>query len=155
VVAQKPFLPVGRKYLILWRVGLTDIAAHKQMFGPASSGGRRHNSCICRRRWGAIRGVESLEQAREKLAAKKLGLPGVKWHLLRHSHAMMLGVVGTSIGTMQSLLEQSAPEITREICWHAILEEQRRAVERGVRLVFGAPMEPSSVSNAEVSKTVH
>ena len=39
-----------------------------------------------------------------KPAAKKLGLPGVTWHLLRHSHATMLDSVGTPIGTMQSLL---------------------------------------------------
>jgi integrase len=50
-----------------------------------------------------------------KPAAKKLGLAGVTWHLLRHSHATMLDVVGTPIGTMQALLGHSAPEITREI----------------------------------------
>jgi integrase len=32
------------------------------------------------------------------------GLPGVTWHLLRHSHATMLDSVGTPLGTMQSLL---------------------------------------------------
>jgi integrase len=72
-----------------------------------------------------------------KPAAKKLGLPGVTWHLLRHSHATMLDVVGTPIGTMQSLLGHSTPEITREIYLHAIPEEQRRAVESVERLVFG------------------
>ena len=39
-----------------------------------------------------------------KPAAKKSGLNGVTWHLLRHSHATMLDSVGTPIGTMQSLL---------------------------------------------------
>ena len=72
-----------------------------------------------------------------KPAAKKLGLPGVTWHLLRHSHATMLDSVGTPIGTMQSLLGHSTPEITREIYLHAIPEEQRRAVENVERLVFG------------------
>jgi integrase len=72
-----------------------------------------------------------------KPAAKKLGLPGVTWHLLRHSHATMLDSVGTPIGTMQSLLGHSTPEITREIYLHAIPEEQRRAVESVERLVFG------------------
>ncbi len=32
-----------------------------------------------------------------KPSAKKLGLPGVTWHLLRHSHAMMLDSVGTPL----------------------------------------------------------
>jgi integrase len=72
-----------------------------------------------------------------KPAAKKLGLPGVTWHLLRHSHATMLDSVGTPIGTMQSLLGHSTPDITREIYLHAIPEEQRRAVESVERLVFG------------------
>jgi integrase len=50
-----------------------------------------------------------------KPVAKKLGLSGVTWHLLRPSHATMLDGVGTPIGTMQSLLGHSTPEITREI----------------------------------------
>jgi integrase len=87
-----------------------------------------------------------------KPAAKKLGLPGVTWHLLRHSHATMLDSVGTPIGTMQSLLGHSTPDITREIYLHAIPEEQRRAVESVERLLFGpkwtqvqAPAQPVSV----------
>jgi integrase len=72
-----------------------------------------------------------------KPAAKELGLPGVTWHLLRHSHATMLDSVGTPLGTMQSLLGHSTPEITREIYLHAIPEEQRRAVESVEKLVFG------------------
>ncbi|HEV2314642.1 MAG TPA: tyrosine-type recombinase/integrase [Candidatus Acidoferrales bacterium] len=86
-----------------------------------------------------------------KPAATKLGLPGVTWHLLRHSHATMLDSVGTPIGTMQSLLGHSTPDITREIYLHAIPEEQRRAVESVERLLFGpkwtqvqAPARPAS-----------
>ena len=90
-----------------------------------------------------------------KPAAKKSGLPGVTWHLLRHSHATMLDIAGTPIGTMQSLLGHSAPEITREIYLHAIPEEQRRAVENVERLVFGPKLDSNSVSSAEVSGTVH
>ncbi len=77
-----------------------------------------------------------------KPAAKKLGLLAVTWHLLRHSHATMLDSVGTPIGTMQSLLGHSTPEITREIYLHAIPEEQRRAVESVERLVFGPKLDP-------------
>jgi integrase len=49
----------------------------------------------------------------------------------------MLDGVGTPIGTMQSLLGHSTPEITREIYLHAIPEEQRRAVESVEKLLFG------------------
>jgi len=90
-----------------------------------------------------------------KPAAKKLGLPGVTWHLLRHSHATMLDGVGTPIGTMQSLLGHSTPEITREIYLHAIPEEQRRAVESVERLVFGPKLDPSLVSGAEAPELIH
>ena len=44
----------------------------------------------------------------------------------RRSHGFL---PRASIGTMQSLLGHSTPEITREIYLHAIPEEQRRAVE--------------------------
>ncbi len=87
-----------------------------------------------------------------KPTAKKLGLPGVTWHLLRHGHATMLDSVGTPIGTMQSLLGHSTPDITREIYLHAIPEEQRRAVESVERLVFGPPMDPSSAFDASSVK---
>ena len=90
-----------------------------------------------------------------KPAAKKLGPPGVTWHLLRHSHATMLDVVGTPLGTMQSLPGHSTPEITREIYLHAIPEEQRRAVESVERLVFGPKLDPGWVSGARPSETVH
>lgn len=84
-----------------------------------------------------------------KPAAKKSGLGGVTWHLLRHSHATMLDTVGTPIGTMQSLLGHSTPEITREVYLHAIPEEQRRAVNSVEKLIFGPKLDPSSVSGAE------
>jgi integrase len=72
-----------------------------------------------------------------KPVARKLGLHGVTWHLLRHSHATMLDVVGTPLVTMQALLGHSTPGITREIYLLAIPEEQRRALESVERLVFG------------------
>ena len=90
-----------------------------------------------------------------KPAAKKLGLTGVTWHLLRHSYATMLDSVGTPVGTMQSLLGHSAPEITREIYLHAIPEEQRRAVESVERLIFGPKWTQVSEVNQSTSGTVN
>ncbi len=90
-----------------------------------------------------------------KPTAKRLGLPGVTWHLLRHSHATMLDLVGTPIGTMQSLLGHSTPDITREIYLHAIPEEQRRAVESVERLVFGPKLDPSLSLDAVASESVN
>jgi integrase len=90
-----------------------------------------------------------------KPAAKGLGISCVTWHLLRHSHATMLDGVGTPIGTMQSLLGHSSPEITREIYLHAIPEEQRRAVESVERLVLEPKLDPTSLSTELVSARVN
>jgi integrase len=90
-----------------------------------------------------------------KPAAKKLGIVGITWHLLRHSYATMLDGVGTPVGTMQSLLGHSAPEITREIYLHAIPEEQRRAVDSVERLIFGPKWTQVSEVNQSTSGTVN
>jgi integrase len=90
-----------------------------------------------------------------KPAAKKLGIVGITWHLLRHSYATMLDGVGTPVGTMQSLLGHSAPEITREIYLHAIPEEQRRAVDSVERLIFGPKWTQVSELNQSTSGTVN
>jgi hypothetical protein len=55
----------------------------------------------------------------------------------------MLDGLGTPIGTMQSLLGHSVPEVTREIYLHAIPEEQRRAMESVERLLIGPKLDPS------------
>lgn len=70
-------------------------------------------------------------------ACKKLGLQGITWHSLRHSHATLLDSVGTPLGTVQALLGHSTSEITREVYLHAIPEDQRRAVAGVESLVFG------------------
>jgi integrase len=67
----------------------------------------------------------------------------------------MLDLVGTPIGTMQSLLGHSTPDITREIYLHAIPEEQRRAVESVERLVFGPKLDPSLSLDAVASESVN
>ncbi len=70
-------------------------------------------------------------------ACKKLGLHGITWHSLRHSHATLLDSVGAPLGTVQALLGHSTSEITREVYLHAIPEDQRRAVAGVESLVFG------------------
>jgi integrase len=70
-------------------------------------------------------------------ACKKLGLEGITWHSLRHSHATLLDAVGAPLGTVQALLGHSTSEITREVYLHSIPEDQRRAVAKVESLVFG------------------
>lgn len=67
----------------------------------------------------------------------RLGLCGITWHSLRHSHATLLDAVGAPLGTVQALLGHSTSEITREVYLHAIPDDQRRAVAGVEALVFG------------------
>jgi integrase len=66
-----------------------------------------------------------------RLACDKLGLHGITWHSLRHSHATLLDAVGAPLGTVQALLGHSAAEIMREVDLHAVPEDQRKAVAGG------------------------
>jgi len=68
---------------------------------------------------------------------EKLGLLGITWHSLRHSHATLLDAAGAPLGTVQSLLGHSTSELTREVYLHAIPEDQRRAVASVEALLFG------------------
>jgi len=95
------------------------------------------NALVFSTRQGLPLNRSNLLRRHLKPAAMKLGLQGVTWHLLRHSHATMLDGVGTPIGTMQSLLGHSTPDITREIYLHAIPAEQRLAVESVESLILG------------------
>jgi len=68
---------------------------------------------------------------------EKLGLLGITWHSLRHSHATLLDVAGAPLGTVQSLLGHSTSELTREAYLHAIPDDQRRAVASVEAHLFG------------------
>jgi len=70
-------------------------------------------------------------------ACERLGLSGITWHSLRHSHATSLEATGAPLGTVQALLGHSSSDITREVYLHAIPEDQRRAVASVEALVFG------------------
>ena len=70
-------------------------------------------------------------------ACRELGIEGISWHSLRHSHATLLDTTGAPLGTVQALLGHATPEITRKIYLHAIPEDQRRAVAGVEALVFG------------------
>jgi integrase len=70
-------------------------------------------------------------------ACKKLGLSGITWHSLRHTHATMLDAAGAPLGTVQAQLGHSTPEMTREIYLHSIPSAQRQAVTAVEALVCG------------------
>jgi Phage integrase family/Single-strand binding protein family len=73
----------------------------------------------------------------------RIGLSRVSWHSFRHTNATLLGEVGESVKTAQSILGHSDLETTLNTYMHAIPNSQRRAVERVAGVVF--PDVPKSV----------
>jgi hypothetical protein len=74
--------------------------------------------------------VEEKTRGKERNHVEKvLSHSEVHYRALVENHAMMLDVVGTRLGMMQSLVGDSTPEITPEIYLHSVPKEQRRAAE--------------------------
>jgi len=72
-----------------------------------------------------------------KPACTTLGLTGISWHSFRHCNATLLDSAGTPLGTVQSLLGHATPEMTRSVYLHAVRQDQRQAVRRVEKLLFG------------------
>jgi len=68
---------------------------------------------------------------------EELEIPKIGWHSLRHSNATLLDAVGTPLGTVQSLLGHSSPEITREVYLHSLPAGAREAVQKVEDLLTG------------------
>jgi len=66
----------------------------------------------------------------------RIGLPRISWHSFRHTNATLLGEVGESLKTAQSILGHSDLETTLNTYMHAIPDSQRRAVERVAGVLF-------------------
>jgi integrase len=72
-----------------------------------------------------------------KPACTTLGLTGISWHSFRHCNATLLDSAGTPLGTVQSLLGHATPEMTRSVYLHAVRQDQRQAVRRVEKSLFG------------------
>lgn len=68
---------------------------------------------------------------------EELKIPRIGWHSLRHSNATLLDAVGTPLGTVQSLLGHSSPEITRGTYIHSLPTGAREAVQKVEDLLTG------------------
>jgi len=79
---------------------------------------------------------------------EELKIPKIGWHSLRHSNATLLDAVGTPLGTVQSLLGHSSPEITRGTYIHSLPAGAREAVQKVEDLLTG----PKRTQIEEISK---
>lgn len=68
---------------------------------------------------------------------EELKIPKIGWHSLRHLHATLLDAVGTPLGTVQSLLGHSSPEITRGTYIHSLPAGAKEAVQKVEDLLTG------------------
>jgi integrase len=68
---------------------------------------------------------------------QELKIPKIGWHSLRHAHATLLDAVGTPLGTVQSLLGHSSPEVTRGIYLHSLPAGAKEAVQKVEDLLTG------------------
>src|SRR5271155_13152 len=69
-------------------------------------------------------------------ACDQIGQPRISWHSFRHAHATLLGEVGGSPKTAQSLLGHSDLETTFNTYTHAVPDSQKIAVERVAGILF-------------------
>ena len=83
----------------------------------------------------------------------RIGLPRISWHSFRHTNATLLGEVGESIKTAQSILGHSDLGTTLNTYMHAIPDSQRRAVERVAEVLF--PDVPKFSPDSKESGTVN
>jgi integrase len=100
-------------------------------------GNRQADDLVFRTRAGRPLNRHNLLRRHLRPACKELGIEGINWHSLRHSHATLLDTTGAPLGTVQALLGHATSEITRKIYLHAIPEDQRRAVAGVEALIFG------------------
>jgi len=84
-------------------------------------------------------------------ACLKMELPPISWHSFRHTHATLLGEVDESLCTASAILGHSNLGTTM-IYAHAILESQRRAVDKVGEILFpNVPKFSMATENGKVN----
>lgn len=81
--------------------------------------------------------IEPSEFGREfKKILKKLNLPNIRLHDLRHSHATLLLTSGANLKAVQERLRHSKSAITLDIYSHALPNIQRESVDRFEEIIM-------------------
>lgn len=83
----------------------------------------------------------------------ELKLPKIRWHAMRHLNATYHDALGTPLGTVQSLLGHSSPEITRGTYIHALPAGAGEAVQKLEDFITG-PKRTQIVENANLASTL-
>jgi integrase len=118
------------------------------------NGHGHHDALVFSSRNGTALDRRTLLRRQLKPVCRALAMPVISWHTLRHANATLLDAVGTPLGTVQELLGHSSSEITRQVYLHSIPEDQRRAVKKVDRLLFGPKTDSSRVVRQKGSSLI-
>lgn len=69
-------------------------------------------------------------QRRFSRLTRRLNIPGVHFHTLRHSYATRLLELGTDVKTVSALLGHSSAKTTLDFYAHSLIDQQRIAVQK-------------------------
>jgi integrase len=77
-----------------------------------------------------------IQQQILKPAGEKVGLPGVGWHVFRHTYRFLLDETGAPIGVQQKLMRHSNVATTMNMCGSATLRAKQQANSKVVQMVM-------------------
>jgi integrase len=90
-----------------------------------------------------------IQQQILKHAGEKIGLPGIGWHVFRHTYRSLLDETGAPIGVQQKLMRHSNVATTMNIYGNATLKAKQKANSKVVQMVIPQPRpqpEPRAVA---------
>ena len=77
-----------------------------------------------------------IQQQILKPAAQKIGLPGVGWHVFRHTYRSFLDETGAPIGVQQKLMRHSNVATTMNVYGNSTLKAKQQANSKVVQMVM-------------------
>src|SRR5437870_2483716 len=76
--------------------------------------------------------------------AKTAGLPAIRFHDIRHSHAVTLGAAGVPIKVIADRLGHASASITLDVYSHVLPSQDEEAAATAAALVDGGRTRPSA-----------
>ncbi|MBM3152460.1 MAG: site-specific integrase [Chloroflexi bacterium] len=142
-VLAPPKTRAGRRQIKLGHGTLAQLDAHRkrQELEKAAAGDRwQENELIFSSTIGTFLDPSRVSKDFKRLL-KKVGLPAIRFHDLRHTSISFLLDMGTPLNTVQRRAGHSKPSVTADIYGHAMARTQDEAAEKIDELVTPIPVE--------------
>ena len=91
-----------------------------------------------------------IQQQILKPAGEKIGLPGIGWHVFRHTYRSFLDETGAPIGVQQKLMRHSNVATTMNVYGNASLRAKQRANSKVVQMVMPQEQPPTARQSVAV-----